>query len=323
MPYLERELLMINYYPEIEPYNSFKLKVSELHEIYVEEVGNPDGIPMLFLHGGPGGGLQSQYRRYFDPKKYRVILFDQRGCGQSTPFASLEENTTWDLVEDIEKIREKLSIESWGVFGGSWGSTLSLCYAIKHPSRVLGLFLRGIFLLREKEIQWFYQSGASKLFPDTWEKYLAPIPSKEREDLVNAYHERLNSDDEKIQLEAAKAWAVWEASTSKLEISQDLMDHHEEDKYAIAFARIENHYFVNEGFFDSDNWILENVSVVKDIPTWIVHGRYDVICPVENAWELKKVLPKADLRIIPLAGHSISEPAIANCLIEILDEFKV
>lgn len=315
--------MKINYYSEIDPFNSFKLKVSEAHELYVEECGNPNGIPVVFLHGGPGGGLQDQYRRYFDPNKFRVVLFDQRGCGQSTPYAEIEENTTWDLVDDIEKIRKHLKIEKWVVFGGSWGSTLSLAYGIKHTQRLLGLFLRGIFLVREKEIHWFYQNGASKIFPDTWEIFLKPIPENKRDNLLYAYHEILNGDDEKLAIDAAKCWAIWEASTSKLIQSKDLMEHHEDPNYALPFARIENHYFVNEGFFDEDNWILNNAKVLKDIPTIIVHGRYDMVCPVENAFELKRVLPNAKLIVLEDAGHSISEFQIANCLIEELNNFTI
>lgn len=314
--------MAINYYPEITPYQTHSLKVSDLHTIYVEECGNKDGIPVIFLHGGPGGGLQDQYRRYFNPEKYRIVLFDQRGCGQSTPFAELEDNTTWDLVNDIEHIRETLGIESWAVFGGSWGSTLALCYSIKHPSKITGLFLRGIFLLRKKEIDWFYQDGASRIFPETWKGYLSPVEPDKRDDLVNAYHELLNDDDEAIQLKAARAWAVWEASTSKLKQSKELMEHHDEAKYAIAFAKIENHYFVNDGFIENDDWILENVKVLKDIPTVIVHGRYDVVCCVENAVELHEKMPHAKLEIIEDAGHSISETGIANCLIEYCDKFN-
>jgi proline iminopeptidase len=310
---------MRDLYPEITPYNDFKLPVSDLHSIYVQEVGNPKATPVIFLHGGPGGGCGDDYRRYFDPRKWRIILFDQRGCGKSTPFAELKENTTWNLVDDIEKIRTHLGISKWFVFGGSWGSTLSLSYGISHPEKCLGLILRGIFLLRKKEIQWFYQEGASKLYPDAWEKYLSPIAPSDRHDLVAAYYKILTGDDEQLKIKAARSWSVWEASTSKLTQSEDLMDSFDEDHFAQAFARIECHYFTNNGFFDTDNWILDNVNKISHIPTWIVHGRYDVVCPVESAWDLKKQLPNAKLYIMQNSGHSLSEPEIKDKIIEITD----
>lgn len=310
---------MRDLYPEILPFNHFQLPVSDLHSIYVEEVGNPEGTPVIFLHGGPGGGCGEDYRRYFNPKKWRVILFDQRGCGRSTPFAELKENTTWDLVADIEKIRQHLGIEKWFVFGGSWGSTLSLSYGVSHPEQCLGFILRGIFLLRKKEIQWFYQEGASRLYPDAWEKYVAPIAPQDREDFVSAYYRILTSDNEELKIKAARAWSVWEASTSKLTQSAELMDSFDEDQFAQAFARIECHYFTNNGFFESDNWLLENVHKISHLPTWIVHGRYDVVCPVESAWDLKKQLPNAELHIMQNSGHSLSEPEIKDKIIEITD----
>jgi len=310
---------MRDLYPEILPYNYFQLEVSELHSIYVEEVGNPEGKPVIFLHGGPGGGCAEDYRRYFDPKKWRIILFDQRGCGKSLPFAELRENTTWDLVNDIEKIRHHLNINKWYVFGGSWGSTLSLTYSITHPEKCLGLILRGIFLLRKKEIQWFYQEGASRLYPDAWEKYISPIAPEKRQDFVSAYYEILTSDNEELKIKAARAWSVWEASTSKLTQSPELMNSFDEDQFAQAFARIECHYFINNGFFETDNWILENAHKIAQLPTWIVHGRYDVVCPVESAWDLKKQLPKAQLYIMQNSGHSLSEPEIKDKIIEITD----
>ena len=309
-------------YPAIEPYNQFMFPVSELHTIYVEECGNPNGTPVVFLHGGPGGGCGSDYRRYFDPKKWRVILFDQRGCKRSTPHSELEANTTWDLVSDIEKIRTHLNIDKWAVFGGSWGSTLSLCYAIKHPESCLKLFLRGIFMLRKKEIDWFYQEGCSKIYPEAWEKYIAPIPESERGDFVAAFHKRLTDPDPSVRQEAATAWAVWEASTSKLYPDELFINSFETDnKFADAFARIECHYFTNNGFFENEDWILENCDKVSHIPTVIVHGRYDVVCPVENAWELKKKLPQAELYIIQDAGHSVSEPGIREKMLNLTDEF--
>ena len=311
---------MSSLYPEISPYKTHFLPVSDLHTIYVEESGNPEGVPVIFLHGGPGGGSQPSYRQYFNPEKYRIILFDQRGCGQSTPFAELRENTTWDLVADIEKIREHLQISKWHVFGGSWGSTLALSYAIKNPSNCLSLILRGIFLLRKKEIQWFYQSGASRLFPDAWEKYISPISEDERSDFISAYYKILTGDDTEKKIEAARCWSTWEAATSKLTVDSDLIESFDEESFAEAFARIECHYFINNGFFDTDNWILENVDQLKNIPVYIVHGRYDVVCPIESAWDLKKALPQAQLTIAHQSGHSLSEPEIANHLIQITDK---
>lgn len=308
-------------YPEISPYNHFMLKVSDIHTLYVEECGNPNGKPVVFLHGGPGGGVGANYRRYFDPKKWRIVLFDQRGCGKSTPFAELEDNNTWALVSDIEKIREHLNIEKWSVFGGSWGSTLSLSYAISHPSKVDALFLRGIFLLRKKEINWFYQEGASKIYPDAWEKYLEPIPQEERDDLVQAFYKRLTSPDQNIRKQAAKAWSVWEASTSKLVQDSDLMNSFGEDEFADAFARIECHYFTNNGFFETENFLIENIDKVRHIPAIIVQGRYDVVCPAESAWELHRAWPEAEFHMVQDAGHSLSEKGITSILVDATDRF--
>ena len=309
-------------YPAIEPYNEFKLNVTDLHTIHVEESGNPEGKPVVFLHGGPGGGIEPIYRQYFDSDKWRIIIFDQRGCGKSTPHAELQENTTWDLVADIETIRKHLEIDKWVVFGGSWGSTLSLSYSIIHPDRCKGLVLRGIFLIRKKEIDWFYQNGASNIYPDAWEKYLKPIPDNEQNDLVSAYYKRLTSSNESIRLEAAKAWSIWEASTSKLFQSENNLHQFEEPKIAEAFARIECHYFVNGGFFEYENWILNNVGKICHLPTVIIQGRYDVVCPMVSAWELHKVLPNADFEVIKDAGHSMSEKGIASKLIEYTDKFS-
>jgi len=309
-------------YPPIEPYKEFNLKVSDLHTIYVEESGNPKGKPVIFLHGGPGGGIEPIYRRYFNPKKWRIIIFDQRGCGKSTPHAELRENTTWDLVEDIEKIRKYLNIEKWVIFGGSWGSTLSMSYAIKYPLRCRGLILRGIFMLRKKEINWFYQEGASYLYPDAWEHYIEKIPESERNDLVRAYYKRLISLDNKVRIESAKAWSIWEASTSKLFQSGDYLHHFEDSSVAEAFARIECHYFINGGFFDSDEWILENVDKIRHIPTVIVQGRYDVVCPMISAWDLYRKLPEADFHVVQNAGHSMTEDGIAEKLIEYSDKYS-
>ncbi|MBX3016588.1 MAG: prolyl aminopeptidase [Bdellovibrionaceae bacterium] len=312
---------MRDFYPEIEPYNSASLKVSDLHEIYYEQVGNPKGQPVVFLHGGPGGGTNSDHRRYFDPARYRVILFDQRGCGRSKPFAELRENTTWDLVKDIEKLRAHLGIEKWLVFGGSWGSTLALTYAIQHADRVQGLLLRGIFLCRPSEIRWFYQEGASHVFPDIWDEYRDLIPPSERDDFVKAYYQRLTSDDQGLRLEAARTWSRWEMATSYLRINFNAINSMEEPEKALPFARIEAHYFINNAFFPSDNWILENIERIQHIPTAIVQGRYDMVCPARSAWELHRAFPKSKLEIIPDAGHSASEPGIRSALIAFADEF--
>ena len=309
-------------YPKIEPYNQFDLKVSGLHTIHVEESGNINGKPVIFLHGGPGGGIEPVYRQYFDPEKWRIIIFDQRGCGQSTPHAELQENTTWDLIADIEKIRQHLEIDKWVVFGGSWGSTLSLSYAITHPDRCKALVLRGIFMIRKKEINWFYQDGTSNIYPDAWEHYLRPIPEDERHDLVAAYYKRLTSNDDSVRIEAAKAWSIWEASTSKLIQSEESIHAFEDAKVAEAFARIECHYFTNRGFFDTDEWLLENVNKIRHIPAVIVQGRYDVVCPMVSAWELHRAFPEADFEIVQDAGHSMTEEGIASKLVEYTDKFS-
>ncbi len=309
-------------YPEIQPFNHGFLEVGDGHRVYFEECGNPRGKPVVFLHGGPGGGCDEGHRRYFDPENYRIVLFDQRGCGRSTPFAELAQNTTWHLIEDIEKIRQHLKIDKWLVFGGSWGSTLSLCYAIKHPERVKGLVLRGIFLCRPKEIYWFYQFGAHHLFPDAWEKYVAPIPVSERGDMVGAYYERLISDNENERLEAARAWSIWEATLSRLVTDPKDIETFTEASKALPFARIECHYFINNAFLDSPNWILENIHRIREIPGTIVHGRYDVVCPVENAWELHKAWPESKLEIITTAGHSASEPGIVDALVRATDAYR-
>ena len=302
-------------YPEIEPFHSEMLPVSSIHTLYIEQVGNPKGRPVLFLHGGPGGGCSKDYRRYFNPEKWHIILFDQRGCGKSTPFAELKENTTWDLIEDIEKIRNHLNIESWAIFGGSWGSTLALTYAISHPTQVTSMFLRGIFMLRKKEINWFYQEGASRIFPEAWESYLSPIPLDERTDMIKAYYRRLTSTDSAERKAAAKAWSVWEASTSKLIQDKKLMSDFGEDDFSQAFARIECHYFINHGFFEEDNYILNEINRIRHIPAIIVQGRYDIVCPSESAYELHKAWPEAKFVIIPDAGHSLSEKGIQKELI--------
>ncbi|MCA9507395.1 MAG: prolyl aminopeptidase [Myxococcales bacterium] len=308
-------------FPPIEPFNHFHLQVSELHSIYVEEVGNPDGKPVIFVHGGPGGGIEEKHRCYFDPKKWRVILFDQRGCGKSTPFGELKENTTFDLVSDMERIREKLHIDAWHVFGGSWGSTLSLSYAITHPEMTKSLVLRGIFLVRKQEIDWFYQHGAGIYYPEEWEKFLEPIPKNERDDLVKAYHKRLNSSDSATIHRAAKAWSAWEGATSKLKKNPQMVESFSDEHFAYAFARIENHYFINNAFFKEDNWILNNAEKIKEIPGVIVQGRYDMPCPPVSAYELHKKWPKSELIIVEEAGHSASEPGITSALIAATNHF--
>jgi len=310
------------FYPEIEPYRSGMLPVSAVHSIYYEESGNPHGKPVVFVHGGPGGGTEPKQRRFFDPAAYRIVLFDQRGCGKSTPHASLDENTTWHLVADMELLREHLGIERWQVFGGSWGSTLALAYAEKHPERVTELVLRGIFLLRKQEIDWFYQRGADALFPDAWEAYLAPIPVEERGDMLRAYHRRLTGKDPVIQQEAARAWSIWEGATSCLAANPALIARMSADLFALAFARIECHYFVNHGFFERDAQLLDDAARIRHIPTVIVHGRYDVVCPLESAWALHRAFPEADLRIVPDAGHSAYEPGNLHELIEATDRFR-
>ena len=308
-------------YPEIEPYRTGRLRVSDVHELHFEECGNPAGKPVVFLHGGPGGGTDGKMRRFFHPEKYRIVLFDQRGSGKSTPHASLEANTTWDLVEDTEKVREHLGIAKWQVFGGSWGSTLALAYAERHPDRVTELVLRGIFLLRRKEIEWFYQEGASILFPDAWEPYLAHIPEAERGDMVAAYHRRLTSDDPGVRLAAAKIWSGWEGATSKLLPDAAFTGHYEEDEFALAFARIEAHYFQNRGFFEVDDQLLRDVGRIRHIPAVIVQGRYDVVCPIFSAWALHRAWPEADFIVTPDSGHSAFEAPNSRALVAATDRF--
>ena len=308
-------------YPPIQPYREETLQVSQLHTIHFEESGNPTGKPIVVLHGGPGGGCPPFYRQYFDPSKWRIIMFDQRGCGQSTPHAELRENTTWDLVEDIEKLRIHLGIEKWVVFGGSWGSTLSLAYSQTYPSSCSGLILRGIFMLRQKELHWFYQEGASYIFPDAWEEYVKPIPPDERSNFISAYYKRLTSPEPHTQLEAARAWSIWEASTSKLLVDPNLVEKFAENQFALSFARIECHYFINKGFLEKEDQLLLNVERIRHIPCTIVQGRYDVVCPMTTAWELHRVWPEAEFIVVPDAGHSMTEPGIASALIEATDRF--
>lgn len=306
-------------YPPIEARRSGMLPVSALHTVYFEESGNPDGIPAVFLHGGPGSGTEPVHRRFFDPERYRIVLLDQRGAGRSTPHAELRENTTWDLVADLEKLREHLGIGRWVVFGGSWGSTLALAYAERHPERVLGLVLRGIFTLRRKELLWFYQDGASWLFPDAFAEYRNFIPPAERGDLMAAYYRRLTSDDASVRLAAARVWSTWEARTSKLIVSEDLVAKYNDEAFALAFARIECHYFVNGGFFARDDQLLADAHRLRDIPGVVVQGRYDVVCPPISAWELSQAWPEARLHIVPDAGHSAFERGIEARLVESTD----
>lgn len=308
---------MSGFYPEIEPFRTWFLDTGDGHSLYVEQSGNPNGKPVVFLHGGPGGGTNPTQRRLFDPDAYHIVLFDQRGCGRSTPHASVENNTTSDLVADIERIREELDIEKWQVLGGSWGSTLALAYAETHPERVTELVLRGIFLVRPFELDWFYQEGASNVFPDAWEAYLAPIPLEERADLLHAYHRRLFGSDSHAQLEAARAWATWEWSTSLLIPNVEGGT----NERMLAFARIENHYFVNGGFFDRPDQLLADADKLAEIPSVIIHGRYDMVCPVRNAWDLSKAIPHAELIIVPDAGHGMAEPGITAALIAATDKF--
>ena len=310
-------------YPPIEPFRTGSLRVSDVHEIYFEESGNPNGKPAVFLHGGPGGGTDGKMRRFFDPQRYRIVLFDQRGCGKSRPTASLVNNTTWDLVADMEKLREHLQIERWLVFGGSWGSTLALAYAETHPQRVTELVLRGIFLIRKWEIDWFYQNpgGTGALYPDLWEEYVSPIPVAERANMVQAYYERLTSEDNQVMRRAAKSWSIWEGATSFLRLNPEYVAKFQEDEYAAAFARIECHYFINRGFFATDNQLIDDVGKIRHIPAVIVQGRYDVICPMKSAWDLHRAWPEADLRIVPDAGHSAFERGNTHELVSATDRF--
>jgi len=308
-------------YPSIEPYRTGRLRVSPQHEIYYEECGNPRGKPAVFVHGGPGAGADARSRRFFDPRRYRIVVFDQRGCGRSRPHASLVDNTTWHLVADMEQLRTHLGIERWLVFGGSWGSTLALAYAQTHPKRVTEIVLRGIFMLRKWEIDWFYQSGASAIFPDRWEDYLAPIPKRERGDLVDAYYRRLTSPNRRTQIKAARAWSVWEAATSFLRVDDANVERWGEDQFAIQIARIECHYFVNKGFMRREDQLLRGVGRIRHIPGVIVQGRYDVVCPMQTAWDLHRAWPEAEFHVVPDAGHSALEPGNTDALVAATDAF--
>jgi len=307
-------------YPHLEPFEVSFLEIDD-HKIYYEVSGNPNGKPAIFVHGGPGGGGSTEVRRFFNPELYKIIVFDQRGCGRSKPHASLKDNTTWHLVSDMERIREKLGIEQWLVFGGSWGSTLSLAYAQAHPTRVSELVLRGIFMLRKKELDWFYQEGASKIFPEPWQEFLQPIEDDKRDNLMDAYREIFYGDDQEKKLEAAVAWSKWEAATSSLLISKSRVDEFQNPEFALAFAMIENHYFVNKGFFEDENQLLKNLDAIRHIPAVIVQGRYDIVCPMESAWELASKWPEAEFIVTPNSGHSAVEKENIAALVDATDKF--
>ena len=307
-------------FPSIEPYESGYIKKG-IHEIYYEQCGNPKGKPAIFLHGGPGGGCGTLSRRFFNPKKYRIILFDQRGCGRSKPHTCLEDNSTWHLIEDIETIRRKLKIDKWLVFGGSWGSTLAIAYAQKHPKNVSQMILRGIFMLRQKELQWFYQYGASEMYPEAWQGFLKEIPENERDNLIEAYRKIFYGNDEKKKLSAAKAWSKWEASCSFINYNPDAVKESINAEFALAFALIENHYFVNKGFLENENQLLDNVDIIRNIPTIIIQGRYDVVCPPTTAYELHSKWPESELVIAPFSGHSAFEKEITHELIKATNKF--
>lgn len=309
-------------YPASKPYHTGYLRVSANHEIYFEECGNPDGKPAVFVHGGPGAGCDDRARSFFDPDAYRIVLFDQRGCGRSRPHASLVDNTTWHLVQDMEKLRKHLGIEQWLVFGGSWGSTLGLAYSQTHPERVTEIVLRGIFLLSQFELRWFYQEGCSALFPDYWQHYVNAIAPEERHDMVRAYYKRLTGTDRAEMVKAARAWSMWEAATSYLRVNDDNVRRWGEEEFAIAVARIECHYFVNRGFLETEDQLLRNVARIRKIPAVIVQGRYDVVCPMQTAWALHEAWPEADLRIVPDAGHSAFEAGNTHELIRATDQFR-
>jgi proline iminopeptidase len=310
----------LNLYPKIKPYDSGFLN-DDQHQVYFEQCGNPDGKPAIFLHGGPGGGGSEDVRRFFNPDLYRIIIFDQRGCGRSKPHGCLENNTTWHLVSDIENLREKLGIEKWLVFGGSWGSTLSLAYAQAHPKSVSELVLRGIFLLRKEELHWFYQDGASRIFPEAWSGFLDIIDEDKRNNLMSSYHEIFKSDDKEKRLKAAIAWSKWEAATSSLAYKPSLVEEFSNPEFALAFALIENHYFVNKGWFKTENQIIESIDIIRSIPAVIVQGRYDVVCPMKTAWELSEAWPEAELIVAPGSGHTAFEKEITHALISATDKF--
>ncbi len=301
-------------YPAIQPSRTWRFPVSDLHTLYIEESGSPDGVPVVFLHGGPGGSCEPGHRRFFNPEAYRMILFDQRGCGKSRPHASLEDNTTWDLVADLEKIRESLEIDRWVVFGGSWGSTLALAYAQTHPERVSGLILRGIFLARQQDVDWFFNGDAARIFPEAWQHFIEPIPVEERDDMVAAYYRRLTSSNEIVRMGAAKAWSIWEGSSVTLLPDKNVVDHFSDPHIALSIARIECHYFSNQSFFKPDQ-LLDNMDKITDIPGYIVHGRYDMVCPIDQAIALKQRWKNAELNVISDAGHAVTENGISRALV--------
>lgn len=311
---------MLQLYPEIRPYVTHTVEVDPPHSLYVEECGNPDGVPVVFVHGGPGAGCEPYHRRFFDSQAYRIVLFDQRGCGKSTPHAELSGNTTQNLVADMERIREHLGIDKWVVFGGSWGATLGLVYAQTHPSRVLGLVLRGIFLCRDQDIRWFYQDGAHRVFPDYWSYFLRPIAENERGDMLQAYYRRLTGDDEVARMAAAKAWSIWEGRCATLVPRQSVVDHFANAHTALSLARIECHYFVNNSFLEP-NQIVRDAHKIKDIPGVIVHGRYDMVCPLDQAWALHNAWPHAELRVVADAGHSATETGTIDALVRATRQF--
>lgn len=303
-------------YPAVQPFKMEWLDVGDGHSVYVEQSGNPAGVPILFVHGGPGGGTSPIQRRFFNPQKYRIILFDQRGCGKSQPHAELQNNTTHDLVADMEFIRTYLEVDRWGLFGGSWGSTLALLYAQQYPQRVRSLILRGIFLMRQKELDWFYKDGASRVFPEAWSRFSGQVPEAERSNLIEAYYKRLTEPAfDKERLTFAREWSLWEGSTVTLVPDEEQRAHSVDPVFALAFARIEAHYFLNKGFLDDDNQILRDAGKLIDIPTTIIQGRYDTVCPPVSAWELSKAMPWAKLKMVPVAGHSAFEPSIQHELI--------
>jgi proline iminopeptidase len=308
-------------FPPIQPYKTHSLKVSDLHTIYVEESGNPDGLPVIFIHGGPGSGSTEADRCFFDPRVYRVIIFDQRGCSRSSPLAEIRENTTQDLVGDIEKIRNELGIKQWVVFGGSWGSTLGLVYAQTHPQRILGMILRGIFLAREEERKWLYGGGAGNIFPEYWHEFISYVPKEDRKDMPKAYHQYLNSSDTKVRMDAAKAWTLWEGRCTSLLPNTKVIEMLNEPNFALCFARISCHFYLNNCFLEL-NQILNNVSKLQGLPSIIIHGRYDILCPVENAYTLHHAWPGSDLNIVPGAGHVTSEPGILDALITATEQMS-
>ena len=307
-----------HFYPPIDPFNQQIMPTGDGHQVYVEECGNPDGISVVVLHGGPGGGCSPVMRRYFDPKKYRVVLFDQRGCGRSRPLASIKNNTTWDLVNDIEKIRKNLSIESWAVFGGSWGATLALLYAQTHPSHVSHIVLRGVFLMTQRELDWFYGGGAGQFWPDAWARFIEKIPEDEHNDLIEAYSRRLFSGDLRTEMQYGRIWSAWENALASIYSNGNGGE--PAGEYSRTFARLENHYFINKGFLEKDGHILQNMDRIAHIPGFIVQGRYDMICPPKSAWDLSKAWAHSDLRLIRQAGHAMSEPGVSAELVKIMDQ---